>query len=283
MPRRTPNPSFGFPVHLPCFLSIAGGTLITMSSKKACPAGEFNGAHPHASSQPSMWSGMTWIVLSFNFARPLAEKYWGGLLDQLDRDDEADVHYSRARALDEKRYARDPDNRGVQFDLAIDLANSATIAEGAGRVDDAYALYSRSLEMRQKLWASDPRDVRTKGRVGYVRTRLALLEIRRGHASAGIEHAKQAVTILQSVADQTADAATRRELGDAVAALARAERASGRIAAGCESAQRALKTFEALPPSELDHTASDELVARMIQTCCTGTAPATRGGQKRSN
>jgi non-specific serine/threonine protein kinase/serine/threonine-protein kinase len=210
----------------------------------------------------------------------LVEKYWGGLLDGLERDAEAEVHYARARALDEQRYARDPNSRRVQFDLAIDLSNSAGIAQGARRLDEAYALFSRSLEMRQKLWASDPRDVMTKGRVGYVRTRLALIEVERGHSAAALEHAKVAVAMLQSVADQTADALIRRELGAALAALARAQAAAGQRVTACASLERARRVFQSLT-TEREKTDEDEMVARMIRGCQAG-RDGDRKGEKGS-
>ena len=82
----------------------------------------------------------------------LVEKYWGSVLDNLQRDDEAGVHYSRARSLDEKRYASDPNSRGIQFDLAIDLANTAALAEGAGRLDEAFdALFEKSRDAPETL------------------------------------------------------------------------------------------------------------------------------------
>ncbi len=197
----------------------------------------------------------------------LVEKYWGGVLDNLQRDDEAGVHYSRARTLDEKRYASNPNSRGIQFDLAIDLANTAAMAEGAGRLDEAYDLYSRSLEMRQKLSASDPRDVRTKGRVGFVQGRLARIEIKRNRPASALEYAKSAVSILESVAAETNDATSRRELGDALVSQARAEAAAGRTSASCSSVRHALKIFQALPGPIRDLTFDDESAARMQAAC----------------
>ena len=61
----------------------------------------------------------------------LVEKYWGSVLDNLQRDDEAGVHYSRARSLDEKRYASDPNNRGTQFDFAVSTWQHGRDRDGA--------------------------------------------------------------------------------------------------------------------------------------------------------
>ena len=95
----------------------------------------------------------------------LVEKYLGGRLDALERDDEAEAHYRRALALDERRYTADPGNRVVQFDLAIDLANVAAIAEGRGRNDEAYTLFQRSFELRRQLSSADPKDELARGRL----------------------------------------------------------------------------------------------------------------------
>ena len=133
----------------------------------------------------------------------LSEKYLGGSLDWVDRDEEAERHYRRALEIDERRYAQDPENRLARFDLAIDVANMATMTLGKNRLDEAYAWFSRSLEMRQKLSASDPADALAKGRIGYVQMRIAEVERRRGHFASAIERASDAVRILESVVDES--------------------------------------------------------------------------------
>ena len=188
----------------------------------------------------------------------LVDKYWGSLLDGRNRLDEANAHYSRARSLDEQRYARFPSDRRVQLDLAIDLGNTATVAEKSRRYDEAYALYLRSLEMRQALSASDPQDVMGKGRVGYVEMRLAWIEYKRGNPVAALAHADEAVRIQKSVAAATKDQTSLREFGEALVAQANAQRALGRQAAACVGLSEAMKVFQPLPSAVRDQTPFDE-------------------------
>ena len=141
------------------------------------------------------------------------------------------------------------------------------MAEGAGKLDEAYDLYARSLDMRQKLWTSDPRNVLAKGRVGFVKTRLALLEIKRNRPESALVHAHEAVAIFQSLSDHTRDVASQRDLGDALVAKAEAESAVGRHAASCVNVSRALKVFDGLTSAMRDGTDEDETAIKMGAAC----------------
>jgi hypothetical protein len=89
----------------------------------------------------------------------LVEKYLGAALDGLGIDPAP--HYQHALALDERRFAATPDDRQVQFDLAIDLANVAEVAQTAGNFARAVAFRTRSVAMRRALREADPQNART--------------------------------------------------------------------------------------------------------------------------
>ena len=95
------------------------------------------------------------------------------------RDDEAGAHYLRARRSSSTNGATpaDPDNRLTQFDLAVSLSSLATDASVRATTMKPPRSIRRSLEIRQRLADSDPKDVLGQGRVGYVQMRLALVEI----------------------------------------------------------------------------------------------------------
>jgi len=173
----------------------------------------------------------------------LVEKYTGSVFDTKGQADEAAAHYRRALELDERRYERDPQSRSAQFDLAIDLGNVAIVAENQRQHDEAYALLSRSLELRQKLSDSDPTDALTKGRVGYVRLRLATVEIRRRRFPSALEHAREAVRIQESLVAKTGDSQSRHDLAAALYMVSLGLAGTGDQANACSVARRSLKTF----------------------------------------
>jgi tetratricopeptide (TPR) repeat protein len=211
----------------------------------------------------------------------LVEKYLGGAFDNLDRDVEALPHYRRALELDEKRYARDPGNRLVQFDLAIDLANMASAMQVEHKLDEAYALFARSLELREKLWASDPKDALAKGRMGYVHTRLAMIDTKRGRTASALAHAREAVRIQESIIATTKDLPSRRELAQALVTLARAEAAAGLQAAACASLQRASRFVDELPDSDDYRASYSAMVATDAAACNVGRPIDGAGKRKR--
>jgi tetratricopeptide (TPR) repeat protein len=176
----------------------------------------------------------------------LVEKYLGGVLDSLNRDEEADLHYRRALEIDEKRLASAPNNKTAQFDVAIDLANVASVADSRDRLDDAYALFTKSLHMREQLMASDPRDRLAVGRVGYVQRRLSILAMKLKRPTDALVHAQAAVTLHQRLVSQTKDRSSTIDLAEALHALGKAQTALGRMKDGCAAYRQSNSLFTSL-------------------------------------
>jgi tetratricopeptide (TPR) repeat protein len=198
----------------------------------------------------------------------LVDKYLGSVLDRQGKNDEAAARYERALELDERRLARTPDDRQTQFDTAISLANLATIARDRDDEDKAVALFTRSLKIRSDLSDSDPDDVLARGRVAWVRTRLAALELERGNLSAALDHAETSVRDQQRVVDKTKDERSAADLGSALVTLADVEIARGRKPAACSSLGRAISLLEAAPK---DQTAADlERARKALKSLCGG-------------
>jgi non-specific serine/threonine protein kinase/serine/threonine-protein kinase len=173
----------------------------------------------------------------------LAEKYLGGTFDTLGRLSEAETHYRRALDIDEKNHALAPDNRTARFDLAIDLANVASILEAQDRIGEAYTMFSRSLEMRRLLSESDPTDQLSKGRLGFVLTRAARLELELGNKALAVAHAREAVEITQSVLNVTKDPSSRIDSGKAIAVWGDVEWATDDRVNACDAYRRAARIF----------------------------------------
>ena len=175
----------------------------------------------------------------------LVEKYVGSVLDDRDEDEAALVHYRRALELDEKRLVTSRDNRLVQFDVSIDLANVATIAETLNDLATAAAMYTRSLELRKQLSDSDPKDMLARGRLGYVQTRLAGVERRSGDTRSAGVHARAAVQNQEGVLAATADPITRRDLASALVEFGQAEKSLAQRESACAAFRRALGLLQA--------------------------------------
>jgi eukaryotic-like serine/threonine-protein kinase len=155
----------------------------------------------------------------------------------------------RALELDERRYAAAPANRMTQFDLAVSLSTVGTAMEFAGKDDEAAVLYARSLDIRQRLSDSDPKDVLARGKTGYVQMRLALVELKLGHAVRARELAQASVGIQEDVLQKTNDKGSRRDLAAALYTLGRAEHDLKQGTRTCELFGRAVAGFNATAPS----------------------------------
>ena len=130
-------------------------------------------------------------------------RYLGGVLETMGDYPASLKLQRRALELDERRYLADPGNRTTQFDFAVSLSSVATAMEHAGKDDEAAALYSRSLDIRQGLSDSDPKDVLALSKTGYVKMRLALVEIELGHGERARELAQSSVAIQEEVVQKT--------------------------------------------------------------------------------
>jgi tetratricopeptide (TPR) repeat protein len=196
----------------------------------------------------------------------LTEKYLGGYFDEHGDPDRGLDHHRRAYALDEKRVAAAPDDRQAQIDFAIDISN---IAYGLWlRNEDAEAIktYHRTLEIRQRLAASDPRDVYMRGRVAFVHDKLAELYLRTGEIARAQDHSRTAVTLgdaagaLAVPVHQTVDAL--RTLGDS-------ERAAGRGEAACAAYRRSLAMYREIDEAERVPSQRNDMedVERQFASC----------------
>jgi non-specific serine/threonine protein kinase/serine/threonine-protein kinase len=184
----------------------------------------------------------------------LVEKYLGGRFDGLGRDGEAEVHYRRALELDDRRYTRDPGNRIAQFDLAIDLANVASVLEEQKRIEEAYPMFLRSLELRRQLVSADPKDELARGRLAYIRMRMAKIELRRGRTAEALTHVREGIAHHETVVARTNAVANRRELASALVTLA--DILSDKPAESCAAFRRAHQMFEAASPTNYEFYAN---------------------------
>jgi serine/threonine protein kinase/tetratricopeptide (TPR) repeat protein len=189
----------------------------------------------------------------------------GGLLVSLGRHDEALPHFERALALDERRLAAAPDNLMAQLDASIEYNQLAGLAT---RNDPARALmlFRKSLVIRERLAETDPRDVLTRGRLGYARHKVAELEMQNGNLQVARALVRQAVADHEYVLGVTKSSFDRSELAEALEISARVEQALGQTVLTCNQARRAA---DLLTPSaaDSDWTAVYQRARSMVAAC----------------
>ncbi len=140
--------------------------------------------------------------------------------------------------------------------------------EHAGKDDEAAALYSRSLDIRQGLSDSDPKDVLALSKTGYVKMRLALVEIELGHVERARELAQSSVAIQEEVVHKTKEQTALMSAALFTLGVAQEALAPG---TSCELFARALKGFKAASPSTyLDQM--QQRAERADQACHWGTS-----------
>jgi len=176
----------------------------------------------------------------------LVEKYRGGAYENLDDWNAAALHYTRALEMDERRGAADPKSRQAQMDLAIDYANVGNIASEQGDLGRAAELYSKSLQIREALLASDPQDAAAAIKVGAAAWRYARVERQRGHYAEAAAAAERARVVLQSER-VLPDTAAHREFGSALFELGLLAEHDKRQSAACGLYRQSVAAFASFP------------------------------------
>ena len=127
----------------------------------------------------------------------------------------------------------------AQLDASIEYNQLAGLSMMTDQAR-ALALYRKSLALRERLADSDPKDVLTRGRLGYVRDQVAELELWNRNLPAARQLAAKAIVDLEYVFAVTKSSGSAAELGSALETSAQIEHAAGRPAA-CSQARRAIE------------------------------------------
>jgi tetratricopeptide (TPR) repeat protein len=174
----------------------------------------------------------------------LVEKYIGAHYErQLDYA-AALEHHRAALRLDEARARRQPDDRILQLDLAIDLSNLAFVQWQQGDLGEAALLYERSLAIREQLAATDPKDMLARGKVAFVRRQLGLVKRDQKRNAEALADLREAVRLFEST-DMTAD--TKRNLAVAFLGLVGLESNRSDM---CRASGRAFELLASMTPTE---------------------------------
>jgi serine/threonine protein kinase len=193
----------------------------------------------------------------------LVEKYLGGYYESTNDYPAALIHHQRALDLDQKRYDRAPDTRTTQLDLAIDLGNVAYAHLMRHEVSDAIAGYERSLFMRQRLLAADPKDALLHSKVAYVQGQLGSVLAEYGDGTAALRHLHAAVDEYDA-AGLSLDGEKSRA-ADTLMRIGAIEQAAAHRAAACTAVRRAFDLLRGVSAQERNLHADAETVTHATQ------------------
>jgi non-specific serine/threonine protein kinase/serine/threonine-protein kinase len=175
----------------------------------------------------------------------LTEKYLGSLAQQIGERADGIPYFERALALDERRLAANPGDRQARFDVAIDLANTASGLEGRHDYERSIPMRLRSIEMRRALAAADPQDVQLKNRLSHALQGVAAVEMHLpAHLSDAAAHAQEALAIARETLKAAPDAVSRVQLADSLATLAGIQARQGHRAVACRGFRNAQAEFD---------------------------------------
>ena len=166
----------------------------------------------------------------------LVHKYLGWYYGDARDIDLERAHHRRAYDLDRLRLRASPDDRRIELDLAVDLNALADMDFNAGDYVRATATYLESLEIRRRLSEADPKDARTREKVGYMHRQLADAYRLGGRLHLARTHAEQALAIYDRLNEPALHAL-------AFVALAEIETAEHRATPACAAYARAQHLF----------------------------------------
>ena len=177
----------------------------------------------------------------------LVHKYMSTLSLSQSQLTQALEHARLAEEMDSRRLAARPSSREAQIDLTYDFGVAADCYEKMG--DEVHALdrYQRSLDIRQRLADSDPKDARLQERLAYSEMSVGGALLKLGKAPEALEkfHTAARVAKAQSVSN-TADAGVRSEWASALAGEGEALDRLRRPDEACSSYRSALAIYEDL-------------------------------------
>jgi non-specific serine/threonine protein kinase/serine/threonine-protein kinase len=198
----------------------------------------------------------------------LVEKYVGSFFEG-NEPGAAFPHYQRALELDQKRFDHAPTDRVVQFDVGVDLSNLAYVQWRRKDLTNAIALYTRCLEIRERLLATDPKDSLSREKLAVVYKQLGNVYQDKGEPKMALDHYRLAIERLNQLSSLSPP--SREDLAESWAGLADVTATLGETSQSCDAFRRAFITYRSLTPAErrIKHDGDDPMpeVARSAAGC----------------
>jgi non-specific serine/threonine protein kinase/serine/threonine-protein kinase len=105
----------------------------------------------------------------------VAEKRLGALYGVTGRMEDCRREYEMARSIDERRFARNPQDMRAGMDLSYDYSDLGWAAREMNRLDDALQFHRQALELRQQAAQADPQDFRAASAVAASMRKIGLV------------------------------------------------------------------------------------------------------------
>ena len=105
----------------------------------------------------------------------VAEKRVAALYGVTGRMDDCLREYEMARAIDEQRCARNPQDMRARIDLSYDYSDLGWAAANLNRLDDALSFHRQALALRQQAAQADPQDFRAATAVAASMRRIGVV------------------------------------------------------------------------------------------------------------
>lgn len=129
-----------------------------------------------------------------------AHKHVGGVLNTMDRLDEAFEHYRQALVIDEAQLAAHPDNLNLRFFITYTYNDTALILRKRGDFEGALAYYRKALDIRSTMVAADPKDTRAQAGVANTLAYIGDVLRLKGDFTAALDSGKNSLRIREYLA-----------------------------------------------------------------------------------
>jgi len=178
----------------------------------------------------------------------LVHKYMSGQFLSRSLLTQALDHARQAEEMDSRRVAVQPSNRQAQIDLSHDFGVTADCYQAMGDAERALDRYQRSLDIRQRLSESDPKDVRLQTMLSYTEMTVAEILMKTGRVRDALDRFQTAAARMRKgqIGANMGDVSRRSDWAWALAGVGEALDRLGRRDEACSSYRSALAIYDDL-------------------------------------
>jgi eukaryotic-like serine/threonine-protein kinase len=153
-------------------------------------------------------------------------------------------YLERALAVDEQRFANDPEDQRIKLDLSFDYSQFGQYYSAKGELPTAIRYQRKTLAIRRDLAASDPEDVWKQERLAWTLTSIAHLQIKTRDYRAALASLDESRRILEHQGLSKSD--TMADYASALIAEGEVNRGIGNEPAACAQFSKARDLYETL-------------------------------------
>ncbi len=174
----------------------------------------------------------------------LVNKRLGAIMLVQTRLKEAQTHYERALAMDQKLFDRAPQSVEARFDLSVSHVEMAGVRRRSGDPRGAMTHLGRALTLRRQLLKEDPANARARQMLVSVLSRFSAVHEDLGEFGRSLELLSEARGLLANRSTPY----EKESLVEVLGGLARAYRGLKRSGEACQAYGEAVRVAEELKP-----------------------------------